>query len=105
MKYIECPYCHKEQRECRCRTDGSLVPGAARPSADFVLWSDWVGPLEEAADYIAELAKEAEAAGSVARGCNLHAAEQAMRAALQWAKESGPTDVSSAMDAGRKGGT
>jgi hypothetical protein len=40
------------------------------------------GPLEEAADYIAELAKEMEAVGSVAMGCNLHAAEQAMRAAL-----------------------
>lgn len=42
MKYIECPYCHKEKRECRCRTDGSLVLGAARPKLDFVACSEWM---------------------------------------------------------------
>jgi hypothetical protein len=56
--------------------------------------SAWAVPLEEAADYIAELAKEMEAVGSVAMGCNLHAAEQAMRAALAWSRESGPAACS-----------
>lgn len=93
---IACPICSQPLKAGRCACpEQPITVRRGKPAAplDFVPCSAWVGPLEEAADYIAELAKDMEAAGIVAMGCNLHAAEQAMRAAIVWAKESGPTIV------------